>query len=180
MVPGTGLEPVRCFHREILSLLSLPISPSWYVCSRLTPAVKNRAQPFRSMHHGEPQCTCPLSSWGWALSPHYITAVCPRYHPHGARVCGRGISPLAYRRTPQRELHPSYRTTREMFNCLLTTTRFYAFAPRLSSFRSLSGISMLGFYIAFSNRPFRLVTRGFSVSRLVTTLSLLPTPTILN
>lgn len=32
-----------------------------------------------------------------------------------ARVCGRGISPLAYCRTPQRELHPSYRTTREMF-----------------------------------------------------------------
>ena len=93
-----------------------------------------------------------------------------------ARVCGRGISPLAYRHTPQRELHPSYRTIREMFNCLLTTTRFYAFAPRLSSFRSLSGISMLGFYIAFSNRPFGLVTRGFSVSRLVTTLSLLPTP----
>lgn len=38
-----------------------------------------------------------------------------------ARVCGRGISPLAYRRTPQRELHPSYWTTRGMFNCLLST-----------------------------------------------------------
>lgn len=97
-----------------------------------------------------------------------------------ARGCGRGISPLAYRRTPQRELHPSYRTTREMFNYLLTTNCFYVFTPQLSSFRSLSGISMLGFYIAFSNRPFGLVTRGFSVSRLVTTLPLLPTPILLN
>lgn len=97
-----------------------------------------------------------------------------------ARVCGRGISPLAYCRTPQRESHPSYRTIREMFNCLLTTNCFYVFTPQLSSFRSLSGISMLGFYIAFSNRPFGLVTRVFSVSRLVTTLSLLPTPILLN
>lgn len=48
-----------------------------------------------------------------------------------------------------------------MFNCLLTTNCFYAFAPQLSSFRSLSGISMLGFYIAFGNRPFGLVTRDF-------------------
>ena len=28
MVPGTGIEPVRRFQREILSLLCLPISPS--------------------------------------------------------------------------------------------------------------------------------------------------------
>ena len=27
MVPGTGIEPVRCFHRGILSPLRLPISP---------------------------------------------------------------------------------------------------------------------------------------------------------
>lgn len=93
-----------------------------------------------------------------------------------ARVCGRGISPLAYCRTPRRELHPTYRTIRDMFNCLLTTNCFPAFAPQLSAFRSLSGISMLGFYIAFNNRPFGLVTKVFSVSRIVTTLPLLPTP----
>ena len=28
MVPGAGIEPARCFQREILSLLCLPISPS--------------------------------------------------------------------------------------------------------------------------------------------------------
>jgi hypothetical protein len=28
MVPGTGIEPVRPYSREILSLLCLPISPS--------------------------------------------------------------------------------------------------------------------------------------------------------
>ena len=77
-----------------------------------------------------------------------------------ARVCGRSISPLAYCRTPRRELHPSYRTIRDMFSCSLTTNCFPAFAPQLSSFRSLSGISMLGFYIAFNNRPFGLVTNG--------------------
>ena len=27
VVPGTGIEPVRCRQREILSLLCLPISP---------------------------------------------------------------------------------------------------------------------------------------------------------
>jgi hypothetical protein len=27
MVPGTGIEPVRCRHRGILSPLRLPISP---------------------------------------------------------------------------------------------------------------------------------------------------------
>lgn len=27
MVPGAGIEPARCFHRQILSLLRLPISP---------------------------------------------------------------------------------------------------------------------------------------------------------
>ena len=27
MVPGTGIEPVRCLHRGILSPLRLPISP---------------------------------------------------------------------------------------------------------------------------------------------------------
>ncbi len=27
MVPGTGIEPVRSYDREILSLLCLPISP---------------------------------------------------------------------------------------------------------------------------------------------------------
>lgn len=34
------------------SPLCIPIPPSWHRCSRLTPAVKIRAQPFRSMHHG--------------------------------------------------------------------------------------------------------------------------------
>lgn len=28
LVPGTGIEPVRHYWREILSLLCLPISPS--------------------------------------------------------------------------------------------------------------------------------------------------------
>ncbi len=28
----TGLEPVRCIHREILSLLRLPISPQQLIC----------------------------------------------------------------------------------------------------------------------------------------------------
>lgn len=27
MVPGAGIEPAWCFHRQILSLLRLPISP---------------------------------------------------------------------------------------------------------------------------------------------------------
>ena len=27
MVPGAGIEPARCFHRQILSLLRLPIPP---------------------------------------------------------------------------------------------------------------------------------------------------------
>lgn len=27
LVPGAGIEPARCFHRQILSLLRLPISP---------------------------------------------------------------------------------------------------------------------------------------------------------
>ena len=27
LVPVTGIEPVRCFHRQILSLLRLPVSP---------------------------------------------------------------------------------------------------------------------------------------------------------
>ena len=31
MVPGAGIEPARCFQREILSLLCLPISPSGLV-----------------------------------------------------------------------------------------------------------------------------------------------------
>lgn len=97
-------------------------------------------------------------------------------------------SSLAYRLTPRRELHPTYRTIREMFNCLLATSCFHAFAPQLSSFRSLSGISMLGFYIAFSNRPFGLVTAGIfgftarhhSSATSYTEFGLLPILSVLN
>ena len=32
MVPGTGVEPVRCYHRGILSPLRLPISPPGHRC----------------------------------------------------------------------------------------------------------------------------------------------------
>lgn len=118
MVPGTGLEPVRCFHREILSLLSLPISPSWHRCSRLTPALTCPAIPFNAPRERHSAPARFLT--GVRLSPRstlrQITYATTRKR---ARVCGRGISPLAYCRTPRRELHPTYRTIREMLTLRL-------------------------------------------------------------
>ena len=35
LVPVTGIEPVRCFHRQILSLLRLPISPHRQILAHL-------------------------------------------------------------------------------------------------------------------------------------------------
>ena len=35
MVPGTGIEPVRCRHRGILSPLRLPISPPGHYSNEL-------------------------------------------------------------------------------------------------------------------------------------------------
>ena len=84
-------------------------------CSRLTPAVKNRAQPFRSMHHGKHSASACFFL-EVRLSPRIRLQQFARATTRMAQGgCGRGINPLAYRRTPQRELHPSYRTTREMF-----------------------------------------------------------------
>ena len=55
MVPGTGIEPVRRFQREILSLLCLPISPS----GRSPTIIPSRERP---------QCVALNGKWESAIS----------------------------------------------------------------------------------------------------------------
>ena len=80
----------------------MPIPPSWHKCSRLTPAVKYRAQLFRSMHHGKHSASARfflevrlsprirLQQFACATTPHgarfvvEVSAPCiPPYSPTG-------------------------------------------------------------------------------------------------
>ncbi len=48
VVPGTGIEPARCFHHTLLKRARLPISPSWHVSFTKVPSYKKKAR-FRPL-----------------------------------------------------------------------------------------------------------------------------------
>ena len=47
VVPGTGIEPVQPYGREILSLLCLPISPSGHGTAIITVPSNKKGKAFR-------------------------------------------------------------------------------------------------------------------------------------
>lgn len=49
MVPEAGIEPAWCFHRQILSLLRLPISP-------LRPSGRAGSAPAKGADYGMQHC----------------------------------------------------------------------------------------------------------------------------
>ena len=104
LVPVTGIEPVRCFHRQILSLLRLPISPHRQILAHLV--YHSPQENAREAQRNQASLGNMIQLWGAAPSR-------PKSHLRRLttkRACGQlwgAAPPLPLRDFPPRESHQS-------------------------------------------------------------------------